>query len=132
LVTAAVVSRHSIAASNQHQDGANKKLPHAVSIRSVSGEITTTALAAWRYSPRSFADPKSHFRDSYHSTGGRSHIAYMGRIILGDTVMKTLLVAIAFAVALVVTSQAFAADLPDCPSLKWKNGHYVCDEQANS
>jgi hypothetical protein len=56
----------------------------------------------------------------------------MGRIILGDTVMKTLLVAIAFAVALVVTSQAFAADLPDCPSLKWKNGHYVCDEQANS
>jgi hypothetical protein len=56
LVTAAVVSRHSIAAaSNQHQDGANKKLPHAVSIRSVSGEIAALAPAAWRYSPQSAA-----------------------------------------------------------------------------
>ena len=75
---------------------------------------------------------KAISRDSYHSTGGRSHIGYMGRVILGDTAMKTLLVAVAFAVALVVISQAFAADLPDCPNVKCKKGHYVCDEQANS
>ena len=51
---------------------------------------------------------------------------------VGDTAMKTLLVAIAFAVALVVTSQAFAADLPECPNVKLKNGHYICGDEANS
>jgi len=52
---------------------------------------------------------------------------------LGETTMKALLVGIAFAMAIVFTSQAFATDLPDCPNGKWKNGHYVCgDIQANS
>jgi hypothetical protein len=47
--------------------------------------------------------------------------------------MKTLLTAIAFVIAIVFTSQAFAADLPDCPKTTWKNGHYVCgDIEANS
>jgi hypothetical protein len=52
---------------------------------------------------------------------------------LGETTMKALLVGIAFAMAIVFTSQAFATDLPDCPNVKWKNGHYICgDIQANS
>ena len=52
---------------------------------------------------------------------------------LGETTMKALLVGIAFAMAIVFSSQAFATDLPDCPNGKWKNGHYVCgDIQANS
>jgi hypothetical protein len=52
---------------------------------------------------------------------------------LGDIAMKTLLVGIAFAIAIVFTSQAFATELPDCPNGKWKHGHYVCgDFQANS
>jgi hypothetical protein len=52
---------------------------------------------------------------------------------LVETTMKALLVGIAFAMAIVFTSQAFATDLPDCPNGKWKNGHYVCgDLQANS
>jgi hypothetical protein len=42
--------------------------------------------------------------------------------------MKTLLVGIAFAIAMIVTTQAFAADLPECPNVKWKNGHYVCGD----
>jgi hypothetical protein len=47
--------------------------------------------------------------------------------------MKALLAGIAFAVAIVFTSQAFATGLPDCPNVKWKNGHYICgDIQANS
>jgi hypothetical protein len=47
--------------------------------------------------------------------------------------MKTLLTAIAFVIAIVFTSQAFAADLPDCPKTMWKNGHYVCgDLDTNS
>jgi hypothetical protein len=47
--------------------------------------------------------------------------------------MKTLLTAIAFVIAIVFTSQAFAADLPDCPKTTWKNGHYVCgDIEADS
>jgi hypothetical protein len=50
-----------------------------------------------------------------------------------NTAMKALLAGIAFAMAIVFTSQAFATDLPDCPSVKWKNGHYICgDIQANS
>jgi hypothetical protein len=51
----------------------------------------------------------------------------------GGTAMKTLLIGIAFAIAMMFTTQAFATDLPDCPNVKWKNGHYVCgDVQANS
>jgi hypothetical protein len=46
--------------------------------------------------------------------------------------MKALLVGIAFAMAIVFTSQAFATELPDCPNGKWKNGHYVCGDEANS
>ena len=47
--------------------------------------------------------------------------------------MKTLLTATAFVIAIVFTSQAFAADLPDCPKTTWINGHYVCgDIQDNS
>jgi hypothetical protein len=47
--------------------------------------------------------------------------------------VKTLLTAIAVVIAIVFTSQAFAADLPDCPKTTWKNGHYVCgDIEANS
>jgi hypothetical protein len=72
-------------------------------------------------------DPKSHFRDSHHSISSRPHTAYMGRIF-GGTAMKILVVGIALAVAMVFTSQAFAAELPDCPNVKWKHGHYVCDE----
>jgi hypothetical protein len=52
---------------------------------------------------------------------------------LGETTMKALLVGIAFAMAIVFTSQAFATGLPDCPNVKWKNGHYICgDIQVNS
>jgi hypothetical protein len=61
---------------------------------------------------------------------GLTQYAWHG-IRLGDTAMKTLLVGIAFAVVMVFTSQAFASELPDCPNVKWKNGHYICDE-ANS
>jgi hypothetical protein len=51
----------------------------------------------------------------------------------GTAKMKTLLTAIAFVIAIVFTSQAFAADLPDCPKTIWKNGHYVCgDLDTNS
>jgi hypothetical protein len=47
--------------------------------------------------------------------------------------MKALLVGIAFAMAMILTCQAFATDLPDCPNVKWKKGYYVCgDVQANS
>jgi hypothetical protein len=47
--------------------------------------------------------------------------------------MNTLLVSIAFAIAMVFASQAFAADMPDCPNGTFKNGHYVCgDLEANS
>jgi hypothetical protein len=47
--------------------------------------------------------------------------------------MKTMLAGIALVIAIVFTSQAFAADMPDCPKGTWKNGHYVCgDIQANS
>jgi hypothetical protein len=47
--------------------------------------------------------------------------------------MKALLLGVAFAIAMIFTSQAFATDLPDCPNAKFKRGHYVCgDVQANS
>jgi hypothetical protein len=42
-------------------------------------------------------------------------------------------VGIAFATAIVFTSQAFASDLPDCPKGHWEKGHYICgDLEANS
>jgi hypothetical protein len=51
----------------------------------------------------------------------------------GETIMKALLVGIAFATAIVFTSQAFASDLPDCPKGHWEKGHYICgDLEANS
>lgn len=52
---------------------------------------------------------------------------------LGETTMKTLLAGITFALVMAFTSQAFAMDLPDCPTGGWRHGHYVCgDVQANS
>jgi hypothetical protein len=45
--------------------------------------------------------------------------------------MKALLVGVAFAIVIIFTSQAFAAELPDCPNVQWRHGHYICDE-ANS
>ncbi len=44
--------------------------------------------------------------------------------------MKTLLTGIAFAVGMVLATQAFAAyatDGTDCPHVVLQNGHYVCD-----
>jgi hypothetical protein len=47
--------------------------------------------------------------------------------------MKSPLTGIALVIAIVFTSHAFAADLPNCPKTTWKNGHYVCgDTEANS
>jgi len=47
--------------------------------------------------------------------------------------MNMLLVVIAFAITMFFATEAFATDLPDCPNVQWKNGHYVCgDIQANS
>jgi hypothetical protein len=47
--------------------------------------------------------------------------------------MKALLLGIAFAIAMIFTSQAFASNLPDCPNVKWIQGHYVCgDIETNS
>jgi len=40
--------------------------------------------------------------------------------------MKTLLTGIAFAVGMVLGTQALAAEVTDCPHIVWKNGHYVC------
>jgi hypothetical protein len=42
--------------------------------------------------------------------------------------MKTLLVGIAFAIGMLFASQAFAAELPDCPKGAWKHGHYICGD----
>jgi hypothetical protein len=75
---------------------------------------------------------KGHFRDARHSTSGGPVTLCTVRV-WGEIAMKTLLVGIAFAIAIVFTSQAFATELPDCPNGKWKHGHYVCgDFQANS
>ena len=41
----------------------------------------------------------------------------------GETSMKTLLVGIAFAIAVVFTSQAFA--LPYCANSTWQRGYYL-------
>jgi hypothetical protein len=47
--------------------------------------------------------------------------------------MKALLIGFAFGVAMFFTAEAFATDLPDCPNVKWKHGHFVCgDLQTNS
>jgi hypothetical protein len=42
---------------------------------------------------------------------------------LGETIMKTLIVGIAFAIGVAFATQAFA--LP-CPNGTWHGGHYVC------
>jgi hypothetical protein len=52
---------------------------------------------------------------------------------LGRAPTKTLLVGIAFAMAVCFISQAFASEVPDPPNGTWKNGHYVCGQvQTNS
>jgi hypothetical protein len=45
--------------------------------------------------------------------------------------MKTLLTSIAFAVGMVLATQALAAEVTDCPHIVWKNGHYVCSIVEN-
>jgi hypothetical protein len=49
---------------------------------------------------------------------------YGSREDLRRPAMKTLLVGIAFAIAMVFTSQAFA--LPYCPNGTWQNGQFTC------
>jgi hypothetical protein len=51
-------------------------------------------------------------------TGLRDY-AYEGKF--GETIMKTLLVGIAFTIAMVFASQAFALEY-----CQWQHGHYVC------
>ncbi len=46
--------------------------------------------------------------------------------------MKTLLTGIAFVVGMVLATQAFAADVSDCPHVVWQNGHYACSIEDNS
>ena len=47
--------------------------------------------------------------------------------------MKALLTGIAFAVGMVLTTQAFAAvNSSQCPDGVMKNGHYVCGQVANN
>jgi hypothetical protein len=46
--------------------------------------------------------------------------------------MKAFLTGIAFAVGMVLTTQAFASDnTSQCPHTTWKNGHYVCGDMRN-
>jgi len=52
---------------------------------------------------------------------------YALREIQGRAPMKTLLVGIAFAIGMVLASQAFAA--PHCPNSIWQSGHYVCSDE---
>jgi hypothetical protein len=40
--------------------------------------------------------------------------------------MKMLSTGIAFAVGMVLATQALAAEVTDCPHIVWKSGHYVC------
>jgi hypothetical protein len=51
---------------------------------------------------------------------------------LGVLEMKPLLITIAFAVGMVLATQAFASDVTDCPHIVWKHGHYVCVFEENS
>ena len=48
--------------------------------------------------------------------------------------MKALLTGIAFAVGMVLATQAFASDdLGNrCPHSGWQNGHYVCGDISNN
>jgi hypothetical protein len=46
--------------------------------------------------------------------------------------MKALLIGITFAVGMVLATQAFAAEVTDCPHIVWKNGHYVCSIVENN
>jgi hypothetical protein len=72
------------------------------------------------------------FSDGHHRINDkRIRLCVRGK--LGAPPMKMLLAGITFALVMAFTSQAFAADLPDCPKGAWKHGHYVCgDIQANS
>jgi hypothetical protein len=45
--------------------------------------------------------------------------------------MKTLLTGSIFAIGMVLATQAFAAEVTDCPRIVWKNGHYVCSIVEN-
>jgi hypothetical protein len=45
--------------------------------------------------------------------------------------MKTLLTSITLAIGMVLATQAFAAEVTDCPHIVWKNGHYVCSIVEN-
>jgi len=47
--------------------------------------------------------------------------------IQGRGPMKTLLIGIAFAMGIVLASQAFAA--AHCPNGIWQSGHYVCSDE---
>ena len=47
--------------------------------------------------------------------------------------MKTLLTGIAFVVAMVLCTQAFADNgWSKCPTVVFKNGHYVCGELGDN
>jgi transketolase len=45
--------------------------------------------------------------------------------------MKTLLIGIAFAVGMLLATQAFASEVTDCPHIVSKHGHYVCVIEDN-
>jgi hypothetical protein len=45
--------------------------------------------------------------------------------------MKILLTGIAFAVGMVLATQALAGEVTDCSHIVWKNGHYVCSIVEN-
>ena len=52
---------------------------------------------------------------------------------LMETTMKALLTGIAFAVGMVLASQAFAATTnSQCPNFVLKNGHYVCGDISDN
>lgn len=46
--------------------------------------------------------------------------------------MKALLAGIAFAVGMVLASQAYAATSSQCPNFVLKNGHYVCGDVGDN
>jgi hypothetical protein len=66
---------------------------------------------------------KARFSDEHHRRNqGIAPLYGVGKI--GETVMKTFLAGVAFAIAVAFTSQAFA--LPYCPNGTWPHGHYMC------
>jgi hypothetical protein len=52
--------------------------------------------------------------------------------VLEGFTMKTLLITIAFAVGMVLATQALASDVTDCPHIVWRHGHYICVFEENS